>query len=433
MLLFLVLESESRRPTSSVPTSLASRSSSARASVGAAAAYPSVKRIANASSSTSTVRGGAVPVGAARAAFATAARAADHFDVAGHGARERLQVRLAGELGVEWLQACRPRSETGGRRRGARRCSNAIWPRKRSARARPSSSSASGLDACQQPERGLQIAGVTLRGGGREQALRTVRGLGSQRGGALEEGGVGRQSAARLRPSGGTLELRGHVLVGHRCRLRPVPGAAIRIDLRIGCFRQGSVDRAALLHPGEARYTAERTRGWRKTTRAPSSTDLLASTASTTDSGIPSRRAARQTSAASPTGSAAATSSKRRASPGSLASRRVKLSSMLADNGTAAGSPNPPASCVGVSPRGSSSRASGFPRVSTTIRSSTCSSSGAGKTDSNSARASRRPSGSTRSSGNPASAAPSSRAANTSAIFSASRRRATNASARADA
>ena len=37
---------------------------------------------------------------------------------------------------------------------------------------------------------------------------------------------------------------------------------------------------------------------------------------------------------------------------------------MLADNGTAAGSPNPPASCVGVSPRGSSNRASGFPRVS---------------------------------------------------------------------
>ena len=34
---------------------------------------------------------------------------------------------------------------------------------------------------------------------------------------------------------------------------------------------------------------------------------------------------------------------------------------MLADRGTAAGSPNPPASCAGVSPRGSSNRASGLP------------------------------------------------------------------------
>ena len=70
MLLFLPLESETRRPTSSSEKSIASRSSRARASVGAAAAYPSVKRIANASSRTSTVRGGTVPGGAARAAAA---------------------------------------------------------------------------------------------------------------------------------------------------------------------------------------------------------------------------------------------------------------------------------------------------------------------------------------------------------------------------
>ena len=34
-------------------------------------------------------------------------RAADDFNVAGHGARERLEVRLAGQLGVEWLKAAR--------------------------------------------------------------------------------------------------------------------------------------------------------------------------------------------------------------------------------------------------------------------------------------------------------------------------------------
>ena len=77
-----------------------------------------------------------------------------------------------------------------------------------------------------------------------------MRGLGCERGGALEEGSDGRQSAARLRPSSGTLELCGDVLVGHGCRLRPVPGAAIGVDLRIGCFRQGAVDSAALLQPG---------------------------------------------------------------------------------------------------------------------------------------------------------------------------------------
>ena len=106
---------------------------------------------------------------------------------------------------------------------------------------------------------------------------------------------------------------------------------------------------------------------------------------------------------------------------------------MLADRGTAAGRPNPPASSVGVSPLGNSSSASGFPRVSTTILSSTGSSSRAGKTDSNSARASRCPNGEMRSSGRPLSASSTWRVANRRAIRSANRRRATNASARADA
>jgi hypothetical protein len=38
-------------------------------------------------------------------------RAADDFNVAGHGASERLEVRLAGELGVEWLEAARRAQE----------------------------------------------------------------------------------------------------------------------------------------------------------------------------------------------------------------------------------------------------------------------------------------------------------------------------------
>ena len=54
----------------------------------------------------------------------------------------------------------------------------------------------------------------------------------------------------------------------------------------------------------------------------------------------------------------------------------------------ASGRPNPPASSAAVNPRGNSSNASGFPRVSATIRSRTRSSSRPGTTESSSAWAS---------------------------------------------
>jgi hypothetical protein len=88
MLPSLALESESHRPASWFEGSLASSSSKARASVGAAAANPSVKRIANASSGGRDGR-----------------RAAGDFDVAGQRAPERLEVGLAGKLGVDRLKA----------------------------------------------------------------------------------------------------------------------------------------------------------------------------------------------------------------------------------------------------------------------------------------------------------------------------------------
>ena len=149
---------------------------------------------------------------------------------------------------------------------------------------------------------------------------------------------------------------------------------------RIGCLRQGAMGCAAL--------RSARLPGRRPSGPADDGTPLATPSSSkpsdfdgrrATDSGIPSCCAARHRSAGSPTGPPprAAASAAHRA--GSRARRRVKLSSMLADNGTAAGSPNPPASWAGVSPRGSSSSASGLPRVSRTIRSSTCSSSRAGK------------------------------------------------------
>jgi hypothetical protein len=149
---------------------------------------------------------------------------------------------------------------------------------------------------------------------------------------------------------------------------------------------------------------------------------------------MPSRAAARHTSDRSPDGSAAATSSSsRRACSGSASSCRAKLSSIRPASGVAPGRPNPPASCAGVSPRGNSRSASGFPRVSAMIRSRTRVSSGPASTQASSARASSSRSPSTSSSGSPASSGPGSRAANTSPTGSAASRRATNPSACADA
>ena len=135
----------------------------------------------------------------------------------------------------------------------------------------------------------------------------------------------------------------------------------------------------------------------------------------------------------SPDGSAAASCSSRRAWGGSASICRRKLSSIRPDSGRAPGSPNPPASCAGVSPRGSSSNASGLPRVSATIWSRTRASSGPASTESSSARASPSASPSTASSGSPASSSPGSRAAKTRTTDSAASRRETNPSACAEA
>ena len=79
-------------------------------------------------------------------------------------------------------------------------------------------------------------------------------GLGCKGGGALQEGSNRGQSAARLGPSSGALKLGGNLLVGHGRRLRPVPGAAIRVELWIGCVRQGAVNLASLVWLGRAVY-----------------------------------------------------------------------------------------------------------------------------------------------------------------------------------
>ena len=117
------------------------------------------------------------------------------------------------------------------------------------------------LSRGEQVERVVESACLELRLRRGQSALRATGRLGRQRGRALEEGRGGGETAPRLRTGCGAFQLRGDLLVGHGCRLRPVPGAAIRVDLRIGRFREGAVDLAALIRPRTARYTAERTSG----------------------------------------------------------------------------------------------------------------------------------------------------------------------------
>ena len=102
----------------------------------------------------------------------------------------------------------------------------------------------------EQTERVVERACLELRLSRDQRALRTAPGVGRQRGRALEEGGSGGEAAARLRARRGALELGGHLLVGHGRRLRTVPRAAIRVDLRIGCLRERAVGLAPLARLG---------------------------------------------------------------------------------------------------------------------------------------------------------------------------------------
>lgn len=92
-----------------------------------------------------------------------------------------------------------------------------------------------------------RLLGCLGRGEGPPGATRWVKG---QYRGALEEGRGGGEAAPRLRSGCRTLELRGDLLVGHSCRPRPVPGAAIRVEVWIGRLREGAVGLAPPIRQG---------------------------------------------------------------------------------------------------------------------------------------------------------------------------------------
>ena len=102
--------------------------------------------------------------------------------------------------------------------------------------------------------------GLVLALGGEERTLRPAPRIGRQLDGALVKCRPRRQAAARPRSPGRALQLGGDVLVEPGCRLRAVPGAAIRIDVGIGGIGERAVHVPTVLRRASAvdRRTHER-------------------------------------------------------------------------------------------------------------------------------------------------------------------------------
>ena len=111
------------------------------------------------------------------------------------------------------------------------------------------------------PQGRVERAGLVLGLRRGQRPLRPARGVGRQRGRALQERGRRGQPAARLSAARRALELGRDVLIGPRRRLRAVPGAAIGIDLADRSRRPARDARPAGPRASAARYTAERTSG----------------------------------------------------------------------------------------------------------------------------------------------------------------------------
>ena len=263
-----------------------------------------------------------------------------------HGGGQRVEVGLARQRQVERLEAGgRPRAAAAApRSRGWRRTRFA--PGGGRPRARWSSSSGPTSAHREQRERVVERARLVLRLRRGQRPGGATRGVERQRGRALEEGGGRGESAARLRARRGTLELRGDVLVGHRRRLRAVPGAAIRVGLGIGRLGERAMDLAPLLGGGcpvdrRANERMAEDDAGREREQAAPTRRVAPPTRGSRAAPPPATRAPR-----SPVGSPRRRATGAAHHAAALASRRVKLSSIRADSGTAAGRPNPPASCA---------------------------------------------------------------------------------------
>jgi hypothetical protein len=126
-----------------------------------------------------------------------------------------------------WSKAICPRSSS-----SSAACSASTGP----ASTAPSSSSA----ASSAPASRFARAAASRR--------RAASALGGELGRAVEERGCGGDASARQRATGRALELLGDLLVGRGRRLREVPGAPVRVELRIGGLGERGVRPAAVRH-----------------------------------------------------------------------------------------------------------------------------------------------------------------------------------------
>ncbi len=162
---------------------------------------------------------------------------------------ERFEARLARQRGVERDQAL-------GGVEQQWRCVAAAPAGERELRAQPLHPRAlelverGELRAREQRVGRFRSARLQLRLRGGERTHSSTRGIGSQLGRPLQEGGGRRNAAAALRPAGRALQLIRHPLVGPGRRLGTVPGASIGIGLLIGRLGQRSMHLLAVARVG---------------------------------------------------------------------------------------------------------------------------------------------------------------------------------------
>ena len=208
-----------------------------------------------------------------------------------------------------------------------------------------------------------------------------------------------------------------------------MPGATVRIGLSVSRLRQRQMDRPPLLR-GTDRYTAERTvdDGTSRAHRSPAAHRFRLDRRERDPE--PLGRTQQQQRIADRFGRREQQKTPRSARAPRAAGRSSSRSAPTATVRPATRSRRPAA--VAVNPLGSSSRASGLPRVSAMIRSRTCSSSLNRTAEPSRARASPLRTPCTSNSGRRWSSCPGSRAENTIPTGSASRRRDANASVSAE-
>ena len=230
---------------SSPPPSGSPNARSACESGATDGAYPSVNRVTRASRSASAAPGGVHPARRARGLGDLALVRAGAEAPGEHRRRDRLEVGLAGHLGVQGI-------EPPGRLEQQRRRVAPAPAGEHDLRAQPLQPRA--LELVDRPElgggqevgRGRGVGDVELRLGRGERALDAHGRVWRQLGRPLQERGGRGQPAAPLRAVGRARHLRGHRLVRRRRRMRAMPGATVGIEDRVGRVGERPVHVAAV-------------------------------------------------------------------------------------------------------------------------------------------------------------------------------------------